>query len=308
MSVSGYFSVGFYLLLVSLFIPSGVAATSIVADTQNNWLASVHAAWAEQDKEFKTSSTSPLAGVSRFEITATGTVYFVEQDDALGWSLDAGENQKFSLFLVEGNWKWMALDAGVTVVRVDEVLKSGSLLQAGDELSVGRFTLAVYPSYDRITVLVFDADSQKMKNFETLERFEPNKKFAVTAKIVPFQSPDKIELITGRQQIKQRFKYALLKFEIDGEKLQLTAYKNTLEGEHSEVLFVPFTDKTTGKYSYGGGRYLIVDEPSAGNKVEIDFNMVTNPLCNYADIYNCIVPSRENKLPIEVLAGEKKYH
>jgi len=308
MNKLGCFLYKLSLFAIYMLISAAAVASSNVVPTADSWLTSVHDVWAEQDKEFKTSSTSPLAGVSRFEIAETGIVYFVETDGSLTWSLEAGEKQRFSLLLLEGKWKWTAQDAGVNAVREKESLVSGSFLQAGDELSVNRFTLAVYPLDERITVLVFDSDSQKVKDFETLERFEANKKFAVAARIVPFQSPGKVELITGRQKIKQRFKYALLKFEIDGEKLQLTAYKNSLQGEHSDVLFVPFTDKTTGKYSYGGGRYLIVDEPAGGKEVQIDFNLVTNPLCSYADIYNCIVPTRENRLPIEILAGEKKYH
>ena len=155
---------------------------------------------------------------------------------------------------------------------------------------------------------MFDANSQQVKDFNTLERFEPDPRFAVTANIVKFESPEQVDLITGLQRIKERYKYAILEFEIDGTALELTAYKYALEGEHSDVLFVPFTDKTTGKYSYGGGRYLSVVEPEEGAEVAIDFNLVTNPLCAYTAIYNCIVPTRENRLPIAILAGEKKYH
>ena len=53
---------------------------------------------------------------------------------------------------------------------------------------------------------------------------------------------------------------------------------------------------------------MMVDEPGESSEVLIDFNLVINPLCSYASIYNCIVPTRENKLPIAILAGVKKYH
>ena len=82
--------------------------------------------------------------------------------------------------------------------------------------------------------------------------------------------------------------------------------KFTVKG--SNVLFIPFTDKTTGKVSYGGGRYLIVEEPPESDEILIDFNLVTNPLCSYATIYNCIVPTTENRLRIAIEAGVKKYH
>ena len=52
---------------------------------------------------------------------------------------------------------------------------------------------------------------------------------------------------------------------------------------------------------------VITDEPAEGDEVQLDFNLVINPLCSYAAIYNCIVPTRENKLPIAITAGVKKY-
>ena len=303
-----YFEPGFCLLTASLMLASSAVANNTVTAQQESWQTSVYEAWAEQNDEFKNSPTSPLAGTSRFEISEADTVYFSEKDGELRWSPEQGDQSKFSLVMADDNWKWTDLSGDVNGLRGDEKISSGSLLQASDILQSGRFSIALYPSENKITALVFDADSRAVKDFEKLARFEANPSFAVTAKIEKFEVPEAIELVTGRQQFKQRFKYAKLKFKIDGTDLELTAYKYALEGEHSKMLFMPFTDKTSGKHSYGGGRYLVVDEPEKGNEIEIDFNLVTNPLCAYAAIYNCIVPTRENKLSIKILAGEKKYH
>ena len=297
-----------FLFVAALVLTTSVSAGNVKSETQETWLMSVHESWAEQDREFKNSPTSPLAGASRFEITGTEPVYFAEQDGQLGWSLEPGDQSKFSLTLTQDQWRWSDLSTGVTCTRDGVNTSSGSFLQAGDILTAGRSSVEVYPNEDQITALVFDANSQKVKDFKTLERFEPNAGFAVTANIVKIESPEQVDLITGLQRIKERFKYAILEFEIEGEELELTAYKYALEGEHSNDLFIPFTDKTTGKYSYGGGRYLSIVEPAEGSEVLIDFNLVTNPLCAYTPIYNCIVPGRENRLPIAILAGEKKYH
>ena len=298
----------FYLLAAALFLASSVAAKTVEPDEHETWQTSVDNSWAEEDREFKNSPTSPLAGTFRFEITNTDIAYFAEQDGELGWSPEQGDQSKFSLALVEGKWKWSALSADVSCTSGSESTSSGAFLLAGDVLKTGRFSVEVYPVEDQITALVFDANSQKLKDFTTLDRFEANAEFVVTAKIVKFEIPEPVELITARQRFKTQYKYAILKFEIDGVELELTAYKYALEGEHSNSLFIPFTDKTTGKYSYGGGRYLSLTEPEVGAEVLIDFNLVTNPLCAYAPVYNCIVPTRENKLPIAILAGVKKYH
>ena len=310
MMIFRFFRFGLYCLATSLFLTSSVSASNLASEDQEAWLTSIHESWAEEDNEFKNSPTSPLAGTSRFEISEVNTVYFAEKNGQLelGWSPERTDQAAFSLINTEGQWKWTGLEADLRLTREGKTMASGSFLAAGDILKVGRFTVEVYPSKDKITALVFDPTTQRLKEFKTLDRFEANAKFALTAEIVKFESPEHLDLITARQRFKKQYRYARLMFEIDGTELELTAYKHALEGEGSNSLFIPFTDKTTGKYSYGGGRYLIVDEPAEGNEVLIDFNLVINPLCSYASIYNCIVPTRENKLPIGILAGVKKYH
>ena len=308
MMIFKIFRFGFYLLAASLFLTSGISANNIATEDQEEWLKSVHESWAKEDSEFKNSPTSPLAGTLRFEISETETVYFAEKDGQLGWSLELADQPAFSLIKSEAQWKWTGLGKEVSLTREDKEIPSGSFLVAGDKLRAGQFTVEFYPSADAITALVFDPNTQRRKEFKTLDRFEANPKFALTAKIARFETPEQLELITARQRFKKQYRYAKLQFEIDGTELELTAYKHALEGEGSNVLFIPFTDKTTGKYSYGGGRYLIIDEPREGDEILVDFNLVINPLCSYASIYNCIVPTRENKLPIAILAGVKKYH
>jgi len=296
----------FCLLTTVLSLAPGVSANNIVSGDQDAWHKSIHESWAEEDSEFKNSPTSPLAGVSRFEISEVETVYFSIRDGQLGWSPENTAQPLFSLTNIEDGWKWTGQD-DIHVERGEEAVPTGSLLAIGDNLKAGRFTVSFYPSADKITALVFDPDTQRIKDFETLDRFEANPKFAVTAKIVKFESPEQLDLITGLQRFKKQYRYARLHFVIDDMPLELTAYKYALEGDGSGYFFIPFTDNTTGKYSYGGGRYLFADEPTEGDEVQLDFNLVINPLCSYAAIYNCIVPTRENKLPVAITAGVKKY-
>lgn len=300
--------IGISLLVAGLFLTSNLTAKNTANKDHEAWLTSIGAARAQEDNEFKNSPTSPLAGTLRFEISETGTVYFAENAGQLEWSLEPRDEAAFSVLNTEEQWQWTGLATGTSLMRQDKVLPSGSILDFGDLAKVGRFTVEFYPVKNTLTALVFDPDTQRIREFQTLERFEANPDFVLTATIERFEAPEQLELITGLQRLKKRYRYAKLHFEIDAKELELTAYKHALEGKGSNSLFIPFTDKTTGKYTYGGGRYLIVDEPAEGDEIEIDFNLVVNPLCSYAPIYNCIVPTRENKLPIAVLAGVRKYH
>jgi len=74
-----------------------------------------------------------------------------------------------------------------------------------------------------------------------------------------------------------------------------------------DYLWLPFFDATSGKETYGGGRYLDIEVDDEG-MVDLDFNFCYNPLCDYnAERYNCTLPPVGNTLPFPVNAGEKKF-
>ncbi len=103
--------------------------------------------------------------------------------------------------------------------------------------------------------------------------------------------------------------YARLHFKIKGEEAQLTAYQNLRllkDEEYQDFLFVPFRDSTSGRQSYGGGRYLDLRIPQ-GDSMVLDFNLAYNPYCAYNYEYSCPVPPEENTLDMAIRAGEKNF-
>ena len=71
-------------------------------------------------------------------------------------------------------------------------------------------------------------------------------------------------------------------------------------------LFLGFWDNTSGNETYGGGRYLDINE-NPENYYVIDFNYAYNPYCAYNHRYTCAVPPLQNRLSVAIKAGEKKY-
>ena len=67
--------------------------------------------------------------------------------------------------------------------------------------------------------------------------------------------------------------------------------------------FLPFRDATSGKETYGAGRYLDVPRGENG-QVVVDFNYAYSPYCAYGDAYSCALPPRENWLTVPIEAGE----
>ncbi|MDJ0953740.1 MAG: DUF1684 domain-containing protein [Acidimicrobiia bacterium] len=92
---------------------------------------------------------------------------------------------------------------------------------------------------------------------------------------------------------------ATVSLEIAGETLTLALYDTGHPG-----LFLPFRDATSGRETYGGGRYLDIQPDDEGGVV-IDFNLAYSPYCAYDDGYSCALPPAENWLSVPITAGEK---
>lgn len=103
------------------------------------------------------------------------------------------------------------------------------------------------------------------------------------------------------------FVYGRLKFELDGKRYELEP--NPVAQEYSDVGIVQlgFWDRTNGKTTYGGGRYVNVEIPAGKQKeqiVTIDFNDAYNPTCVFDANISCALPPPENRLRTAVTAGE----
>ncbi|MDX1905703.1 MAG: DUF1684 domain-containing protein [Bacteroidia bacterium] len=137
-------------------------------------------------------------------------------------------------------------------------------------------------------------------SFEGLSYFPVQELYAVTAVFEPDPAPDTLRLMTTQGKDYPVIRAGKLRFVLQGIPCTLTAYQYTTPGKND--FFVPFRDLTTGVSTYGGGRYL--DVPQADPLV-VDFNSAYNPYCVYNADYVCPLPPSENKLSLEIAAGEK---
>ena len=270
------------------------------------WTAALLEERQEIDEEFRTSDTSPMAGTQYLKSEPADEVYLALQDGAFKLADVAESGAQVGAIRKEGTWHWQKLGQDV-VCRVDgEEVSDGSALEGPATFDVGDFHLSFYPSEDRVTFIVFDAERPEIKSFGHLLYFPPDRSYTVDARLERIEEPDKLEMPTTRNLIKTFYRYAKIHFEVDGEQQELTALESSLSGDGSEGLFIPFKDTTTGRETYGAGRYLQIDEPQT-EKFVLDFNQAFNPLCNYSDAYNCTLPPRENHLEVAIRAGELTY-
>ena len=137
--------------------------------------------------------------------------------------------------------------------------------------------------------------------FHALRYFPPNPKYIVRATLERRAAPEEAYLRTNRDNQAVMRYIGDLAFLLEGEALRLRLY-HAGEGVGTSV-FVPFRDQTSGRESYGAGRYLTL-ELNESDEYEVDFNRAFNPYCAYTDDFECPVPPAENDLPVAVRAGE----
>jgi uncharacterized protein (DUF1684 family) len=137
--------------------------------------------------------------------------------------------------------------------------------------------------------------------FQQLPYFAIDPTWRVTATIDKLKSGQKIEIQMTGGETEAYEPYGNATFEIGGKKYALKLFINA-EG----LLFLPFKDLTSGKETYGAGRYLDLDPQNIkGSQLVIDFNLAYHPYCTYNHTFTCPIPPAENFLPIAIKAGER---
>jgi uncharacterized protein (DUF1684 family) len=145
------------------------------------------------------------------------------------------------------------------------------------------------------------------KNFKRLRYYPFNPQYVFDGKIERFNlsinNPKYYAtFLTNKGTNKRYFRYGRFHFMLNGKEYSMEIYKSIL----SDSLFIPFKDKTNGKETYEGGRYIDA-EILPDYKMVLDFNMAYHPSCAYNDKFVCVLPPRENMLDLEIRAGEKNF-
>ncbi len=141
--------------------------------------------------------------------------------------------------------------------------------------------------------------------FRGLKYYDPTEAFIFRVTLQKFEKPETLKMGTTTGDLRDAVKYGYFDFTVRGRSQRLHVYKFT--PDLGSYLFVPFTDSTNGKETYGAGRYLDFEESQTGTYL-LDFNLAYNPSCAYNENYSCPIPPKENRLDVATEAGEKNFH
>jgi len=204
-------------------------------------------------------------------------------------------------------WK----DAGITKITIKDnagvdLANDGTLnlLTASEGLYNSQwkdFVWVVIQREDKVGVRFRNLKAKTLLEFKGIERFPVDAKWRIKAKVIPQnQNPLMIMNVLGQNTAQKHG--GQLVFDIEGKTYRLDAID-----EGGIRLFVTFADATSGKTTYGSGRFIELDKPDAAGFTYIDFNKAYNPPCAFTEFATCPLPPPQNRLGIAIPAGEKKY-
>lgn len=145
------------------------------------------------------------------------------------------------------------------------------------------------------------------KNKEKLKYYPPDPSWHYEGPITAYNSPIADTIRGTKGDLRPAVKFGYFSFTRNNQEHKLQVYKILPKDNISKgFLFLGFTDKTTGKETYGAGRYIDLRENKRNHYI-VDFNLAYNPYCAYNRRYSCAIPPPANYLNIPIRAGEKIY-
>jgi uncharacterized protein (DUF1684 family) len=182
-------------------------------------------------------------------------------------------------------------------------LRSDASGASPDVLSLGALTMQLIDRGGRLGVRLKDMKSPARDKFKGLHYFPIDPRYRIVATFVPNKTPVSIKVPNVLGMVESMPSPGYASFTMAGapaaKPLRLDA---VLEPGETQLFFI-FTDKTAGKRTYGGGRFLYADPPVDG-KVVLDFNRAYSPPCAFTPHATCPLPPANNRLPIAIEAGE----
>lgn len=171
------------------------------------------------------------------------------------------------------------------------------------KLRLGSIVFSVIRRGDALGVRVRDAEAAARQAFRGIEIFPVDERWRLEATFEPGPPGREVRVPTvlGTEEVYGA--PGAVAFEVEGRTHRLEPY---LEPGSHDWFFV-FGDATNGHETFGGGRYLYAPPPGDDGRMVLDFNRAYNPPCVFVSNVTCPLPRPENRLAIEVTAGEKAY-
>lgn len=208
-------------------------------------------------------------------------------------------------FVVEGRAVKLVVEPGAALTLAGAPARSGAFATDAspkpDVLRAGSVSWQVIERGDRLGVRVRDTASPARQTFAGSRWYPIDPAYRVVARLVPHARATKIvvpDASGGRQSLDSP---GTLELTLRGQALRLDP---VLDGDDPNDQMIVFRDLTSGRQTYGGGRFARALRQPDGTFV-VDFNRAYSPPCAFTPYATCPLPPEQNRLKIAIPAGQK---
>ncbi len=280
----------------------------IVSDERDEYQASIEA-WREESERKLASPTGWLALIAHVWLEKGENRIGTEPDDAIQLPRELGEtcrgviereadqrvylvSEEGAPFRVHGQWE----------PRIELKIEPGTSEADSPDLVIlgDRIQLQLVRRSGKLAIRVRDSQSERIKFFGGKKWFPIYPRYRVEARWTPIDPPESLRIVNIRGDEVDVQVVGQIHFEFDGREHELLAMLDS-----PDELFIVFKDSTSGRSTYGPGRFLTVPRPQKDARLILDFNKAYNPPCAFSPFTLCPLPPRENRLPFAIEAGER---
>ncbi len=193
-------------------------------------------------------------------------------------------------------------------IMVDGAAAYETLLTADDQdepTVISKDNLSFHVIFrESYALRIKDSQAATLLAFRGVDNFDIQSGWRINGRFTKAEAGTTIEIGDILGHLSPTPVYGTFDFEMDGEDYSLIG----LGEEDSESIWFLFADRTSGRETYGAGRFLYSDGLPENGRLVVDFNKAYNPPCVFNEYSTCPLPPQQNRLDIAVTAGEKDYH
>jgi len=172
-----------------------------------------------------------------------------------------------------------------------------------DRVKVGSKAFAVIKRGNRFALRLWDTKVEGRERFVGISRYPVSEKWRIEALWEEYAKPKSIKLPSAVHKYFEEYEVpGVATFNIGG----VVAKLEPIVEDASQELFFAFSDNTTGRETYSGGRYLYAS-PAERGVVVLDFNKAINPPSAFTSFATNPLPPELNRIDIAIEAGERSY-
>ncbi|MFK3648963.1 DUF1684 domain-containing protein [Lysobacter enzymogenes] len=216
---------------------------------------------------------------------------------ALRWSPGAGGANDVRVVFRDGR----------ATLYAPDIKQPVDLLKAADQKKAlpGGLSVRATPYENSVKAWLYNPALVKQR-FKGLSFFPYDPKGVIDAKFARKNVPKAVSHLDSRNHTGTMYWIGDVELPLQGKTYTLRAFNKSNDWNKIDHLLLFFTDKTSKKTSYGGGRSLEAHFPAGQppQTLSLNFNTLYSFLCAHSDYYNCPV-NLTTYVPVELKFGEK---